>query len=59
MAVNFPNITADQLTPVAGIELGFAQAGIRKADRKDLLVIRLSEGASVSGVFTTNTFCAA
>ena len=59
MAVNFPNITADQLTPVAGIELGFAQAGIRKADRKDLLVIRLSEGASVSGVFTTNAFCAA
>ncbi len=59
MAVNFPTITADQLAPVAGIELGFAQAGIRKADRKDLLVIRLAEGTSVSGVFTTNAFCAA
>ena len=59
MAVNFPTITAEQLHPVAGIELGFAQAGIRKADRKDLLVIRVAEGASVSGVFTTNAFCAA
>lgn len=59
MAVNFPTITAEQLHPVAGIELGFAQAGIRKADRKDLLVIRMAEGTSVSGVFTTNAFCAA
>ena len=59
MAVNFPTITAEQLHPVAGIELGFAQAGIRKADRKDLLVIRVAEGTSVSGVFTTNAFCAA
>ena len=59
MAVNFPTITADQLHPVAGVELGFAQAGIRKADKKDVLVIRLSEGATVSGVFTTNAFCAA
>ena len=59
MAVNFPNITAEQLHPVAGIELGFAQAGIRKTDRKDLLVVRLAEGASVAGVFTTNAFCAA
>lgn len=59
MAVNFPTITADQLHPVAGIELGFAQAGIRKADKKDLLVMRLAEGTTVSGVFTTNAFCAA
>ena len=59
MAVNFPTITADQLHPVAGIELGFAQAGIRKADKKDVLVMRLAEGTTVSGVFTTNAFCAA
>lgn len=59
MAVNFPSITADQLRPVKGIELGFAQAGIRKADKKDVLVIRLAEGTSVSGVFTKNAFCAA
>ena len=59
MAVNFPSIHAEQLHPVAGVELGFAQAGIRKADKKDLLVIRLAEGTTVSGVFTTNAFCAA
>jgi glutamate N-acetyltransferase/amino-acid N-acetyltransferase len=59
MAVNFPPITANQLKPVAGIQLGYAQAGIRKADRKDMLVITVPEGASVSGVFTKNAFCAA
>ena len=59
MAVNFPSITANQLKPVAGIKLGYAQAGIRKADRNDMLVITVPEGASVSGVFTQNAFCAA
>ena len=59
MAVNFPSITAEQLKPVAGVELGFTQAGIRKADRKDLLIIRLAQGSSVAGVFTQNAFCAA
>ena len=59
MAVNFPTITADALHPVAGVKLGFAQAGIRKADKKDVLVVQLIEGATVSGVFTTNAFCAA
>ncbi len=59
MAVNFPQISADQLKPVAGVRLGYAQAGIRKEGRKDLLVIELPEGASVSGVFTKNAFCAA
>ena len=29
MAVNFPTITADALHPVAGVQLGFTQAGIR------------------------------
>ncbi|MGL4766877.1 MAG: bifunctional glutamate N-acetyltransferase/amino-acid acetyltransferase ArgJ [Formosimonas sp.] len=59
MAVNFPHITAEQLHPVAGVRLGFAQAGIRKADKKDVLVIELAQGSSVAGVFTTNAFCAA
>lgn len=59
MAVNFPQINAEQLKPVAGVQLGFAQACIRKAERKDLLVITVPEGASVSGVFTKNAFCAA
>jgi glutamate N-acetyltransferase/amino-acid N-acetyltransferase len=47
------------LHPVAGVELGWAEAGIRKANRKDLLVIRVASGASVAGVFTQNRFCAA
>ena len=32
---------------------------IRKAGRKDLLLIRLADGASAAGVFTRNRFCAA
>ncbi|PRC91404.1 bifunctional glutamate N-acetyltransferase/amino-acid acetyltransferase ArgJ [Solimicrobium silvestre] len=59
MAVNSPLPIASQLHPVAGIQLGFAQAGIRKADRKDLLVMKLAPTATVAGVLTANRFCAA
>ena len=59
MPVNYQTPPAEQLYPVAGFELGPAQAGIRKADRYDLLVMRIAEGASVSGVFTQNRFAAA
>ena len=48
-----------QLHPVAGVRIGVAEAGIRKAGRKDLTVLLLQEGASVGGVFTQNRFCAA
>lgn len=34
-------------------------AGIRKAQRRDLVVFLLDEGAAVAGVFTKNRFCAA
>ncbi|MGH8528377.1 MAG: bifunctional glutamate N-acetyltransferase/amino-acid acetyltransferase ArgJ [Nevskiales bacterium] len=47
------------LLPIRGIMLGVARAGIRKPDRKDLLVITLPEGARVAGVFTQNRYCAA
>ena len=59
MAVNLPPPDPAALLPVPGIELGVAMAGIRKAGRKDLLVIRLAPGTAVSGVFTKNRFCAA
>ncbi|RJX31516.1 MAG: bifunctional glutamate N-acetyltransferase/amino-acid acetyltransferase ArgJ [Oxalobacter sp.] len=59
MAVNLPLPIASSLKPVSGIELGFAQANIRKQDRKDLLVLRLAPTATVAGVFTKNRFCAA
>ncbi|QOL49949.1 bifunctional glutamate N-acetyltransferase/amino-acid acetyltransferase ArgJ [Massilia litorea] len=59
MAVNSPLPVAADLKPVAGIEIGFAQAGIKKPNRKDVLVMRLADGATVAGVFTLNRFCAA
>jgi glutamate N-acetyltransferase/amino-acid N-acetyltransferase len=59
MPVNLPLPRREDLLPVAGIELGWAEAGIRKSNRKDLLVVRIAEDASVSGVFTRNRFCAA
>jgi glutamate N-acetyltransferase/amino-acid N-acetyltransferase len=34
-------------------------AGVRKANRKDLLVMRLVPGSAVAAVFTQNRFCAA
>ena len=59
MSVNSPLPIASNLKPVAGFEMGYAQAGIKKPGRKDVLVMRLAEGATVAGVFTTNRFCAA
>jgi len=47
------------LHPVAGVRIGVAEANVRKANRKDLTVFLLDEGASVAGVFTQNRFCAA
>ncbi len=59
MAVNFPLPTPFKLKPVPGIQLGYAEAGIKKPNRKDLLVLKLAPTATVAGVFTTNRFCAA
>ena len=50
---------AAALLPVPGVRLGVAEAGIRKANRKDLTLIELAPGARVAGVFTQNRFCAA
>ena len=59
MPVNLPLPAAAALIPVPGIELGFAEAGVRKPNRKDVLVMTLAPTATVAGVFTTNRFCAA
>lgn len=59
MTVNYTTPAAEQLYPVAGVRLGTAEAGIRKADRQDLTLIALDIGCRVSGVFTQNRFCAA
>jgi len=47
------------LLAVKGVRLGIAEAGIRKANRKDLMLMTLSKGTRVAGVFTRNRFCAA
>ncbi|MDA0226186.1 MAG: bifunctional glutamate N-acetyltransferase/amino-acid acetyltransferase ArgJ, partial [Proteobacteria bacterium] len=57
VGLKFPDPAA--LHPVRGIELGSTMAGVRKANRRDLLVIRIVPGATVAGVFTRNRFCAA
>jgi glutamate N-acetyltransferase/amino-acid N-acetyltransferase len=47
------------LHDIAGLRIGVAEAGIRKANRKDLTVVLMDEGSSIAGVFTQNRFCAA
>lgn len=59
MAVNYTTPSAADLHAVAGVRLGVAEAGIRKANRRDLTVIELAPGSRVAGVFTQNRFCAA
>ena len=44
--------------PVQGVSLGVANARIKDNDKNDLLVIQISQGSTVSGVFTKNSFCA-
>jgi len=59
MAVNLHIPAPELVFPVDGVEIGVTEAGIRKADRRDLTVFRLAEGTSVAGVFTRNRFRAA
>jgi len=59
MPVNLPLPDAATLYPIDGVRIGVTEAGIRKANRKDLSVVLIDAGASVSGVFTSNRFCAA
>jgi len=46
-------------TAVAGVQLGVAQAGIKKADHDDLVVIALAPGTRTAALFTRNAFRAA
>jgi glutamate N-acetyltransferase/amino-acid N-acetyltransferase len=59
MPVNYATPSPDQIHAVAGVRLGVAEAGIRKANRRDLTLIELAPGSTVAGVFTQNRFCAA
>ena len=51
--------TLPVLHPVKGFRLGIASAGIKKVGRKDVVVMEVSKGATVAGVYTQNAFCAA
>lgn len=62
MAVNLPPL--GELLPVPGVTLGTAYARVKNvssppADKQDLVVILLTDGARVGGVFTRNAFRAA
>jgi glutamate N-acetyltransferase / amino-acid N-acetyltransferase len=59
MPVNLIAPLASSLLEIEGLRIGVTEAGIRKANRKDLTVVLIDDGASVAGVFTQNRFCAA
>jgi glutamate N-acetyltransferase/amino-acid N-acetyltransferase len=59
MPVNLTAPDPKQLHAVPGLTLGVAMAGVRKANKRDLVVMCLAEGSAVAGVFTRNRFCAA
>jgi len=59
MPVNLSAPDPAALHAVPGVRIGVAEAGVRKANRKDLTVVLIDEGAAVGGVFTLNRFCAA
>lgn len=53
-ADSFPNIPV-----IAGVKMASIEAGVRYANRKDVVLFALAEGSTVAGVFTNNAFCAA
>lgn len=57
MAVNLPPLP--ELHPVAGVRLSAVAAGLRKKDRRDLVVIECDTGTHAAATFTRNRFCAA
>ncbi|MDE2479940.1 MAG: bifunctional glutamate N-acetyltransferase/amino-acid acetyltransferase ArgJ [Betaproteobacteria bacterium] len=59
MAVNLQAPDPAALHAVAGVRIGVAEAGIRKAGRRDLTLLAFEPGTRVAGVFTRNRFCAA
>lgn len=59
MPVNLSAPDPAALFAVPGVRIGVAEAGVRKANRKDLTVVLIDEGAAIGGVFTQNRFCAA
>lgn len=46
-------------SPIAGFKLATVCAGIKKENRRDLVLMEIEPGSSVAAVFTQNRFCAA
>ncbi|MBK8106067.1 MAG: bifunctional glutamate N-acetyltransferase/amino-acid acetyltransferase ArgJ [Betaproteobacteria bacterium] len=59
MPVNLTALDPALLNAVPGLRIATVMAGVRKTNRRDLVLFALEEGAAVAGVFTTNRFCAA
>ena len=59
MPVNLQAPLPQDIHPVPGVRIGVVMAGVRKANRRDLVLFVLDEGTAVAGVFTQNRFCAA
>lgn len=53
------NLDMPVMHPVKGIRIGITEAAIRYKNRRDLTVFEIAEGATVSAVFTQNSYCAA
>ena len=53
------NLDLPVMNPVRGVRIGIAEAAIRYKNRRDLTVFEIAPGATVSAVFTQNSYCAA
>lgn len=53
------NLDLPVMHPVKGVRIGITEACIRYKNRRDLTVFEIAEGATVSAVFTQNSYCAA
>lgn len=49
----------EYLAPIDGVRVATVAAGVRYANRPDLVLFEISPQAQVAGVFTRNLFCAA
>lgn len=53
------NLDLPLMHPVSGVRIGITEAAIRYKNRRDLTLFEIAEGATVSAVFTRNSYCAA
>ena len=58
MAVG-PDTVPPVIHAVAGARIGVVEAGIRKKNRRDVVVFEFAPGTALAATFTKNQFCAA